>query len=72
MCLLLWYKGTHPYKAKNEQELMREIKKCNIEYPDSMPMELKQLLQGILVAEPQKRLTIEQILQHPFYSDHKR
>lgn len=51
---------------------MREIKKCNIEYPDSMPMELKQLLQGILVAEPQKRLTIEQILQHPFYSDHKR
>lgn len=69
ICLFLWQRGSSPYKAKAEPELMKEIKQCEFEYPESMSQDLKDLLKRILVKDPKKRLTIGEVLKHPFYSN---
>jgi serine/threonine protein kinase len=70
ICLFLWQRGSSPYRSKTEPDLMREIKLCDFEYPETMSCELKDLLKKILVKDPKKRLTIKDILRHPFFSNH--
>lgn len=36
ICLLLWYRGYHPYKARSHDDLMKEIKRCKFDLPKEM------------------------------------
>ena len=58
------------YMAKNLNQLYEKIKanKINFDLPE-LKGDLKDLLQKILVADPEKRISIEEIKRHPYFKD---
>ena len=58
--------GTVPFKASNMTELQRQICKANTTYKDEISTEAINLLQGILEKDPLQRLSITEILRHPW------
>lgn len=61
--------GTVPFKASNMQELHKQVVKQKPDYKDgaeSISAKALQLLQAILEKDPVKRMTPQQILEHPW------
>ena len=62
--------GYLPFDDKNNDELFKKILKCKIEFPKSnniiISENAKDLIRKILQPEPSKRITLEEILEHPF------
>ena len=58
------------YKADNLNQLYEKIKanQINFDVP-KLEGDIKDLLQKILVADPEKRITIEEIKRHPYFKD---
>jgi serine/threonine protein kinase len=58
------------YMAKNINQLYEKIKanQINFDLP-SLKGDVKDLLQKILVADPEKRISIEEIKKHPYFHD---
>ena len=59
--------GYLPFDGDDNLEIFRQIIKCKPEYPSFLGEECINLLIGILTPKPKKRLSINQIKQHPFY-----
>ena len=61
--------GYLPFRDRNKNVLFKQISECIIEYPDYSCVSLvaKDLLKKILVKDPNKRLNLQQIKDHPFY-----
>ena len=59
--------GYLPFEDKNNDELFQKILECNIDYPDYLSNCAKDLLKKILVTDPEKRINIPEIKEHPFY-----
>lgn len=58
--------GTVPFKAGNMTELQRQICRGQTSFKDEISPESISLLQGILEKNPQQRLSIAEILRHPW------
>ena len=62
--------GYLPFDDKNNDELFKKILKCKIEFPKNnniiISENAKDLIRKILQPEPSKRITLEEILEHPF------
>ena len=58
--------GTVPFKASNMNELHKLITKGNPATINDISDEANDLINRILEVEPKKRITIEQILEHPW------
>lgn len=57
--------GSSPFRAKNLQEISQKFKNHKeLIFPDYLSYDLKNLIVGILKMDPEKRMTIEQILSH--------
>ena len=61
--------GVQPFKAKNFTELKKIIKIGKYQKIDSLSLEAQDLIDGMLQTDPRKRLTLNQILNHPWLSD---
>lgn len=66
--------GFPPFYEENNSKLFEMIKTCNYDFPspfwDDVSETAKDLIRAILVVDPHKRLTAEQILAHPWvYGD---
>ena len=59
--------GYLPFEDKEHQKLFKKISECKVDYPEYISKEAKSLLNKILVNDPEKRITIEEIKKHPFY-----
>ena len=63
--------GFLPFEDDNNLKLFEKINRCKVEYPGfgggSLSVLAKNLIKKILVKDPQKRLNIQQIKEHPFY-----
>ena len=59
--------GYLPFDDVNNDVLFSKILKCKIEYPKFLGIQALNLLKRILVTNPDKRITISEIKQHPFY-----
>ena len=59
--------GYLPFEDKNNDNLFNKILKCKIKLPNYLSDDSKDLISKILVKNPNKRITIEQIKKHPFY-----
>ena len=59
--------GNLPFEEKNNENLFKKILKCNVEYPKYINEDAKNLLNKILVTDPNKRINIEQIKQSKFF-----
>ena len=64
--------GNFPFEAKDDNNtLFKKIIKCKVEYPKFIPKCAKNLLEKILTANPEKRITIDKIKEHQFYLNGK-
>ena len=59
--------GYLPFEDKNNDILFDKILECNLEFPEFLSEESKDLISKILVVDPDKRITIPQIKQHSFF-----
>lgn len=58
--------GHLPFDKDNFYEMYESIKNDEPEYPDHLSNDLKDLLQKIFIKDPQKRITVPQMRQHPW------
>jgi len=61
--------GTVPFKANNMQDLHKLILQAKYNLKDEISESAKTLLRALLEPDPIKRLTIKQVLSHPWMSD---
>ena len=58
--------GHSPFKAKNMKSVILNIKSHDLTYDKPISHECKNLIEKILNINPQKRIKIKDILEHPF------
>ena len=63
--------GYLPFEDPNNEILFKKIMKCKVDYPEYLSEEVLDILNKIIVIDPNKRINIEQIRQHPFYLKEK-
>ena len=59
--------GYLPFEGFNNNDLFKKILKCKVNYPINMDKSAIDLLKNILILNPDKRIGINKIKQHPFY-----
>ena len=59
--------GYLPFEDPDNDILFKKILKCKIKYPEYLSNMTINLMKKILVVDPLKRITLEEIKQHPFY-----
>ena len=63
--------GYLPFEERDNKALFKKIIKCKVVYPKFISANAKSLLKRILVDNPDKRITLNEIKKHPFYLDGK-
>lgn len=63
--------GTTPFKADNSTEIFNNITSLKIQWPYDMSPLPKNLISKILKLDPNERLTLKKIKNHPFFFYHK-
>lgn len=58
--------GNPPFYAENDKTTMRNIVSVKYEFPDHVSQEARDLVKKLLVKDPSKRITLEQVIEHPF------
>ena len=59
--------GYLPFEDKDNDALFEKILECKIVFPKYIPKLGKNLIEKILVKNPNRRITIKEIKEHPFY-----
>ena len=59
--------GFLPFDGENNKELFKKVVECKPEYPDFLSRSCKKLIRSILVADPKKRININDIKKTDFY-----
>ena len=59
--------GYLPFEDPNNEILFKKIMKCKVDYPEYLSDDVLDIMNKIIVVDPNKRINIEQIKQHPFY-----
>lgn len=62
--------GRAPFQSTNQEELFSKIKSLKVGFPKNFPDGAKNLVKGLLKANPDERITIVQLLQHPWITQH--
>jgi len=58
--------GNPPFYAQDDKSTMRNIVSVKYVFPDYVGEEARDLVRKLLVKEPSERLTLDQVLSHPF------
>ena len=59
--------GYLPFEDQDNEVLFKKILECKLEYPNYVNRFSIDLIEKILVTDPDKRITIDEIKKHPFY-----
>ena len=59
--------GYLPFDGDNNKILFKNIIECKLNIPDYLDESTQELIKRILVAEPNERITIDEIKKHKFY-----
>ena len=59
--------GYLPFEEKNNEKLFEKILECKVIFPRYIHKDAKDLIQKILVTDPEIRINIKGIKNHPFY-----
>ncbi len=61
--------GTIPFKAQNMRDLLKVIKSTPVTFPVALSDGAKSLVRGLLTINPYERLSIPEILAHPWMKE---
>ena len=64
--------GYLPFEDRNNDDLFKKILECKVKFPKFIGEKSKDLIQKILVNDPEKRISIPEIKAHPFYLQGKK
>lgn len=67
-CYCLMYRKL-PFQDDNIMELFNQIQKKEPEFEQGPPEQLINLVQGMLAKNPKNRITLEQILEDPWFKE---
>lgn len=67
--LYVMLNGKVPWTSKNQKQFIEEIRNANVFLPFSMSEDARDLLSKIIVKDADKRISIDQILEHPWLQD---
>ena len=59
--------GNLPFEGQTNEILFQNIMKCKVKYPKHLSIFAVDLLQKILVPDPEQRIKLYEIKNHPFY-----
>src|SRR5271167_2650671 len=59
--------GRPPFKAGNEYQTFQKIVNLEYDFPHAFPEQARDLVTKLLVLDPEQRLSIRQIKNHPFF-----
>lgn len=62
--------GKTPFKGKTQEQTFELIKQCKVEVPSCVPEVAKDLIEKILIKEPENRIgaqNINDLMQHPYF-----
>ena len=59
--------GYLPFEDPDNEVLFKKILECKLEFPEYVNKLSIDLIEKILVTDPEKRITIKEIKKHPFY-----
>ena len=60
--------GCLPFEAESTSQVYEKILQGEFNRPDHLSPEAKSLVESVLTIDPKKRITIEEIKKHPFFS----
>ncbi|CAO3610669.1 unnamed protein product [Cunninghamella echinulata] len=63
--------GHLPFDDDNMHILLNKVKEGKYDMPKNLPSDAKDLIEKILVIDPRKRLTMEQVQSHPWFTAEK-
>ena len=58
--------GNPPFEAEDHKRTYERIKRIDLKFPDHLSEEVKDLVSRILTYDPKRRLSLEQIANHPW------
>ncbi|XP_047413904.1 sperm motility kinase 4A-like [Sciurus carolinensis] len=58
--------GSRPFRARTARDVLMAIVQARFHMPSSVPTQAQRLIRQILTVKPEKRPTVQQILQHPW------
>lgn len=58
--------GQLPWTRRNQMQLFHQIRKCHYHVPSYLSPECNNLIRGLICLDPEKRLTVEEALKHPW------
>jgi len=63
--------GKPPFESEDNNATYRKIIRGHIDFPAYVPEGARDLIRKLLVQNPEKRIPLEQVLQHPWILEHK-
>lgn len=64
------FTGKPPFEGSCVPETLTRVKDGNFKLPSSISKEGRDLIKGLLTQNPKERITIRQVLSHPFLVKH--
>jgi len=61
-----------PFSAKTYKELKKKVLTAPVRYPKDLSPAAKDLLQKILVKDPEDRISLEKISEHPWFASKRK
>jgi serine/threonine protein kinase len=62
--------GRAPFESKTQEELFDKIQKVKVGFPKNFPSSAKDLVKSLLKTNPQDRISIASLLEHPWMTQH--
>ncbi|KAJ5072387.1 protein kinase [Anaeramoeba ignava] len=59
--------GKLPFEGQNTQSILQKIMEEELEFPENFPIHQEELLKGMLMKEPEKRYSIDQIKKNTWF-----
>ncbi|EGT54813.1 hypothetical protein CAEBREN_31826 [Caenorhabditis brenneri] len=59
--------GQPPFRAVNQYHLLKRIQELDYTFPEGFPDEAKEIIGKILIANPNNRITIQEMMKHTFF-----
>ncbi|KAJ3648858.1 hypothetical protein Zmor_020629 [Zophobas morio] len=63
--------GNPPFESKTSDETYQKIKSVDVMYPETVPQGAQDLISKLLIHTGRKRLTLSQVMQHPWITANK-